>query len=50
MSREEQEKTWHYQVIQGHTRTQTLKKAEMKKLLEKKYTSKGKSKGTGKNL
>jgi hypothetical protein len=41
MSREEQEKTWHYQVIQGQTRTQTLKKAEMKKLLEKKIYQQG---------
>jgi len=36
MSREEREKTPHDQVIQGQTRTRTLKKTEMKKLLEEK--------------
>ena len=41
MSREQQEKTWHDQVIQGQTRTRTLKKAEMKKLLEEKIYQQG---------
>jgi hypothetical protein len=47
MSREEQEKTGHDQVIQGQTRTRTLKKAEMKKLLEEKNIP---ARGTAKEL
>jgi hypothetical protein len=47
MSREEQEKTRHDQVIQGQTRTRTLKKAEIKKLSEENYIP---ARGTGKEL
>jgi len=47
MSREEREKTRHDQVIQGQTRTRTLKKTEMKKLLEEKNIP---ARGTAKEL
>jgi hypothetical protein len=47
MSREERKKTQHDQVIQGQTRTRTLKKTEMKKLLEEKNIP---ARGTAKEL
>ncbi len=47
MMRDEQEKTWHDQIVAGQTKTRTLMKAELKALLEAKNIP---VKGTAKEL
>ncbi len=47
MMRDEQEKTWHDQIVAGQTKTRTLRKAELKALLEAKNIF---VKGTAKEL
>jgi hypothetical protein len=45
MKRDEQEKTWYDQIVAGQTKTRTLRKAELKVLLEAKNIP---AKGTAK--